>query len=116
MLKGLLATCEEHKRPFKVCFMGYMERHQAKLKVRRARKMHWKFFQWEIFQDTKGCRDQNCGKFPAIFWAVCPCGCGARERVCRRHQSYRAWCPDLPVPPPVGTGTVYRQQVKRIGG
>lgn len=110
--KGLLAICEDHGKPLRSCLMVFMRGRKAVLNKRADWKLNWKLFQRQIFGDPKGCGAGDCGRFPAIFWAKCPCGCDHVERVCRRHRSYRAWCSEVNVPPN-GTGTVYQQQVKK---
>jgi len=108
--KGLLGMCEDHRRPLRTCFGLFA----AGRNPTASRKVLWKQFLYDLFGETKGCCVSDCRKLPAIFWVKCRCGCGASARVCRRHRSKQAWlCTDANVPPN-GTGTVYRQQVKKL--
>lgn len=109
MLKGILSVCEEHKVPLRHCYEVWRKR-----KFSRSTKAAFQNFlaTW-VFGDTRGCGFPGCGRLPAVFWLKCSCGCGATDRVCRRHKEMIFWCQDLNSPPPTGTGTVYRQQIGR---
>lgn len=113
--KGLLAICEEHGKPFRTCFREWKESLQGRGLHAGGRlwRRQWRHFLRVTFGEEKGCSFPDCSKLPAIFWVNCPCKCGLSQRVCRRHRSYRAFCSEVNVPPN-GTGTVYRQQVKKI--
>lgn len=109
MIRGLLAFCEDHKRPLRACLaeQGTLVLGRGMVLLRRA------------LNDEEGCsyviplevRFRRCQLVPAVYWIECACGCGFAQRVCKLHRGLELACSQ--VAPPAGTGMVPRQNIGR---
>lgn len=114
MLKGILTICEDHGVALRHC-IGLEETSVEDFEIQRIepgiRRQRLRAFLEGFFGDADGCF--VCRRLPAVFWSHCSCGCDYHRRLCRHHKIFPVACPESGPPPPVGTGTVPRQQYGR---